>query len=82
MCMLYQRLFDLLRLLRSSDVEENLRSRTSLKSSRVVYANICILHKNLSGLSIIARGGVVFFYSETLVYSRRHISELIVPGFG
>ena len=23
-----------------------------------------------------------FFFSETLVSSRRHISELIVPGFG
>ena len=46
-----------------------------------MYANIRGLHKNLSDLSLTARRGDAVFYSETLV-SRRHISELRVPGFG
>ena len=39
------------------------------------------LHKNLSDLSLIARGGEMF-YSETLVFSRRPISELMIPALG
>ena len=38
--------------------------------------------KNLSDLSLITRGGDVVFCSEMLVSSKRHISELMVPGFG
>ena len=37
--------------------------------------------KNLSDLSLMVRGGDVVFCSETLVSSRRHISELMVAGF-
>ena len=41
------------------------------------------LHENLSDLSLIGRGRDVFFFcSETIVSSRRHISQRMVPGFG
>ena len=46
------------------------------------YANIRSLAKNLSKLSLIARGRDVFFCSETHVSPRSHLSELIVPDFG
>ena len=54
---------------------------TSRRSCCVVYANILGLNKNLSYFSLIASGGDVFLYSETLVSFRRHISKLMVPGF-
>ena len=48
-----------------------------------MYAKIQGLHKNLSDLALVARGGDVFFFcSETLVSYRRNISEPIVLGFG
>ena len=52
-----------------------------LHVGRVVYANIRGLHKNLTDLSLTVRDGDVFC-SETLVSSRRHIFELMVPVFG
>ena len=58
-----------LRLLRSLDVEENPRPRASRRLCRVVYANIWGLHRKLSNLSLIAKGGDVDF------------CKLIVPGF-
>ena len=62
MGILHKRYFGCLRLLSSSDVEENTGSRALRRSCRVVYANIRGLHKNLSDLSFIARGGDVFFF--------------------
>ena len=48
----------------------------------VLYTPIFGLHKTLSDLSFTPRGeDVFFFYSETLISFRRHISELMVPGF-
>ena len=47
-----------------------------------MHAYIRGLHKNLSDLSLTARGGdMIFFCSETLISSRCHISELKAPGF-
>ena len=46
-----------------------------------MYANVRGLHKNLSDLSLIHRGGDVIFSSETLVCSRGYISDLMVLGF-
>ena len=63
-------------------MEEILGPRTSRRLCRVVYANICGLHRNLSDLSLITRGGNVVFCSETLVCSRRYISDLMILGFG
>ena len=79
---LYKRYFGRLWLLKPLDVEETPEPRASFRSYRVVYANIRRLHKNLSDLSLIARGGDVVICSETLVSSRHHISELTVLGFG
>ena len=67
MGILYKRYFGRLRLLRSSDVEENPGPRVSRRSYRVVYANIRGLHKNLSDLALIARGGGVFFFVRGLL---------------
>ena len=58
----YNRYFGRLRLLRFSDVGENPRPRASRRSCHVVYVNIQSLSKNLSDLSLIDRGGEVFFF--------------------
>ena len=47
-----------------------------------MHVNIRGMHKNLSGLSLPARGGDVVSCSETLVSSRHHISKLMVLDFG
>ena len=62
------------------DVEEKPGPKATRRSFRVVLANIWGLHKNLSDLSLAARGGDVFF-SETLVSSRLYISKLMVSDF-
>ena len=61
MGILYKHDFGHLRILRSSDVKENPGPKASRRSCCVVYANIRGLHKNLSDLSLIARGGDVVF---------------------
>ena len=81
MGILYKRYLGHLRLLRSSGGKENPGSGILHRSCRVVYANILCLYKNLSDLSLIFRGGDVVYCSETLVSSRRHISELMIPVF-
>ena len=70
MGILYKRYFGLLRLLMSSDVEENSGTRASRRSFRAVYAKIRGLHKNLSDISLMVRGGNV-------VFVLRHLS---LPG--
>ena len=61
MDILCKRYFGRLRLLKSSDVEENSGPRASRRSCRVVYANIMSLRKKLSELLFISRGGGVVF---------------------
>ena len=61
MDILYKRYFGHLRLLMSTDVE-NSGPRASRMTCRVLCANIRGLHKNLPDLSLIARGGDVFFF--------------------
>ena len=63
MGILYKHYFGHLRLLKSSDVEENPGSKASRTSCCVVYANILGLHKNLS---LAARDGDVFFRDSCL----------------
>ena len=63
MSILYKRYFDRLRLLRSSDVEENPGLRALRRSCCVVYVNVQGPHMNLSDLSLMARGGDAFFES-------------------
>ena len=57
----YKRYLGRLRLLRSSDVEENPGSRVSRRSCCIVFGNIPSRHKNLSDLSFIVRGGDLLF---------------------
>ena len=56
---------------------------------RGLHAGCFVLHMTISGACIgiqiyflMPEGEMCFFCSETLVSSRRHISELIIPGFG
>ena len=71
-----------LRLLLSSDVEVNPGPiRRCLRKCRVMYCNIRGLHGNLPDLSVASRHSDVLICSETLVSSRRHLSELVVTGF-
>ena len=46
----------------SSDVEDNAGKRASRRSCHVMCANIWDLHRNLSDLSLTARGGDDFFF--------------------
>ena len=72
-----------LRLLLSSDVEVNPGPvRRCLRNCSILYCNIRGLHGNLSDLAVAAGSCDVLFCSETLVSSRRHISELRLPDFG
>ena len=66
MSILHKGYFGCLRLLTSSDVEENPGPTVSHRSCRVVYANIRGLHKNLLNLSHMASGGEVMFSLRVL----------------
>ena len=61
MDILYKRYFGRLRLLRSSDVEENPGLRDSRRSCCVCHTKIRSLHKNLSNLSLMVE--FVFFFA-------------------
>ena len=77
MSILYILYFGRLTQLSSSDVE-NPGMGAPRRPCRVVYVNTQGLHKALSDLSLIARGGDADFCSKILVSSGRHISELII----
>ena len=61
MSILYKSYFSRLGLLGSSDAKVNSGPRASRRSCRAVLANIRGLHRNLSDVSLLARGGYVFF---------------------
>ena len=84
MGILYKRYFGRLRLLRSSDVDENPGSpRASRRSCRIEYANIHDLYKRIYQICLLLlEVEVCFFCSDALVSSRRHIFELVFSGFG
>ena len=60
------------------DVETNPGPRGKC---RVLYNNIRGLMRNFSDLQIASRDYDIIFCSETMVTSRRHVSELLIPGF-
>ena len=66
MDILYKRHFGRLRLLRASDVEKNPEPRASRRLCCAVYTNFRSQHRNLSDLSLDARGGYVFFVLRLL----------------
>ena len=49
---------------------------------RILCCNVWGLSKNLSDVTVVASQYELLLCSETLVSDRRHISELLVPGFG
>ena len=49
---------------------------------RIVYSIVRGLSKNLSDVTVASPQYDLLLCSETLVSDRRHISELLVPGFG
>ena len=49
---------------------------------KCLYCNIRGLRANLSDLSVVSSGYDLLFCSETLVSELRHVSEVLVPGFG
>ena len=48
----------------------------------ILYSNVRGLAGNLSDLTAAASQYDILFCSETLVSDMRHVSELLVPGYG
>ena len=49
---------------------------------RILYCNVRGLAENLSDLTAASYGCGILLCSETLVSDMRHVSQLLVPGFG
>ena len=54
---------------------------TGRPQCRVMYSNIRGLYKNIHDLIAVSRQYDILFCSETLVSSRRHPTEILIPGF-
>ena len=67
--------------LRLPDVEVNPGPRVAPQCCRVVFTNINGLHGNRDELAIAATKFDVVACAETKVTGRRHVSELLLPGF-
>ena len=69
-------------LILSGDVELHPGPRfTGRPQCRVMYSNIRGLYKNIHDLIAVSRQYDILFCSETLVSSRRHPTEVLIPGF-
>ena len=69
--------------LRFPDVETNPRPRHPVPGAcRTLCSNVRDLSKNLSDVTVASSQYDLLLCSEILVSDRRHISELLVPGFG
>ena len=69
--------------LRFSDVETNPGSRGPVAAScRILCSNVRGLSGNLSDPTVASSQHDMLLCSETLVSDLRHVSELLVPGFG
>ena len=65
------------------DVETNPGPRHPVPAvCRVLSSNVRGLAVNLSDLTVTSSQYDILFCSETLVSDMRHVSELLVPGFG
>ena len=49
---------------------------------RILCSNVRGLSKNMSDMTVASSHHDLLLCSETLVSDRRHISELLIPGFG
>ena len=67
--------------LRFPDVEVNPGPRVAPQCCRVMFTNINGLHGNRDELAIAATKFDVVACAETKVTGRRHVSELLLPGF-
>ena len=67
--------------LRLPDVEVNPGPRVAHQCCRVMFTNINGLHGNRDELAIAASKFDVVACAETKVTGRRHMSELLFPGF-
>ena len=69
--------------LRFLDVETNPGKRRPVPAvCRILCSNVRGLARNLSDLTVASSQYDILFCSETLVPDMRHVSELLVPGFG
>ena len=65
------------------DVETNPGPRRPVAASwRILCSNVRGLSGNLSDLAVASSQYDILLCSETLVSDLRHVSELLVPGFG
>ena len=65
------------------DVETNPGPRRPVAAScRILCTNVLSLSGNLSDLAVASSQYDILLCSETLVSDLRHVSELLVPGFG
>ena len=65
------------------DVETDPGPRRPVHGScRILFSNVRGLSKNLGDVKVASSQYDLLLCSETLVPDRRHISELLVPGFG
>ena len=70
-------------MLRFLDVETNPGPRRPVPAvCRILCSNVRSLAGNLSDLTVASSQYDILFCSETLVSDMRHVSELMVPGFG
>ena len=66
----------------SGDVEMNPGPRLTCRPQcRALYSNIRGLYKNFNELIGVSRQYDIIFCSETLVSSRRHLTEILIPNF-
>ena len=69
--------------LRFPDVETNPGPRRPVAAScRILCSNVLGLSGDHSGLAVASSQYDILLCSETLVSDLRHVSELLVPGFG
>ena len=68
-------------LLLCGDIECNPGPTRMLNKCRVFYHNIRGLYSNISDLQVASKDYDIILCSETLVSSRRNVSELLLPGF-
>ena len=69
--------------LRFLDTETNPGPRRHVPTvCRLLCSNVCGLAGNLSDLTVTSSRYDILLCSETLVSDMRHVSKLLVPGFG
>ena len=69
--------------IRFLDVEANLGQRRPVHAAcRILCTNVRGLAGNLTDLAVASSQYDILLCSETLISDMRHVSEVLVPGFG